>query len=611
MIAAIKNRITKILLGGVSFITKNLSSSLTKLWIFLRSDSAILVWASVVGVLAGLVAVLLKNGVALIRSGIFGTQEFVGWQCILGLGPIIGLTLTYLFIQRVLGGDHPGGGIPATLHALSTRRGALKRTWLFAPVVTSILSVGFGGSGGLEAPAVQAGATIGSEVANQTKRNFRRRRLLIGCAAAASLAAIFKAPIAAIIFAVEVIMIDLTAASLVPLIFASLASLLTAYFLIQGEDILSVTELAPFAIKRLPLYIILGLMAGMGSVIFTKFYMGSSKLIARLSNPWTRIIISGVIVGLAVAIIPSLYGEGYDVINSLFMGSSGDISNDLGYLTNNGKGLVLVGILLLAWALKPILTGLTVGAGGVVGVFAPALFGGALLGFIFALCVNMIFGEGTIPVGNAVLAGLGGMMAGVLHAPLTAIFLASEISGGYELFVPLMLSSALSYTVARSLMKYSIYTRELAERGELLTHNKDQSVLTLMNLKDEIESDFIPVGLDDSLRSLVSIISKSHRNLHPVIDSKGVLRGLIDLQDIREIMFETEKYDVTLVRNLMTVPEFSINQSSKMDDVMDAFERSGSWNLPVIDHEGVYVGFVSRSRLFNAYRRWLKETSEE
>jgi CIC family chloride channel protein len=577
----------------------------------MRSDRAILVWASAVGVLAGLVAVLLKNGVALIRTGFFGAKDFVGWNGLLSLGPIIGLILTYLFIKRVLGGDHPGGGIPATLHALSTRKGALKRTWIFAPVVTSILSVGFGGSGGLEAPAVQSGATMGSEIASRTKRNFRRRRLLIGCAAAASLCAMFKAPIAAIIFAVEVIMIDLTAASLVPLIFASLASLLTAYFLIEGEDILSVAELAPFAVSRLPFYILLGLFAGIGSVIFTKFYLGSSALISRLKNPWTKICISGVLVGAAVANFPSLYGEGYEVMNSLFMGYSDDISNDLGFLTTDGKGFALIGILLIAWALKPILTGLTVGAGGVAGVFAPSLFGGALLGFVFAVSVNMVFGEGTIPVGNAVLVGLGGMMAGVLHAPLTAIFLASEISGGYGLFVPLMLSAALSYTIARYLMKYSIYTKELAERGELLTHDKDQSVLTLMTLKDEIETDFIPVGAGDSLRSLVKIISKSKRNLHPVIDGAGRLQGLIDLQDIREIMFETERYDTTSVIDLMTSVEFKVVGTSRMDDVMDIFEVSGAWNLPVVDEAGVYVGFVSRSRLFNAYRRWLKETSEE
>lgn len=577
----------------------------------MRSNRAILVWASAVGVLAGLVAVLLKNGVSLIRSGFFGVQEMTSMQWILGLGPIIGLSLTYLFVKNVLASDHPGGGVPAILHALSTRKGALKRTWIFAPVVTSILSVGFGGSGGLEAPAVQSGATMGSEIASQTKRNFRRRRLLIGCAAAASLAAMFKAPIAAMIFAVEVIMIDLTAASLVPLIFASLASLLTAYFLIESEDILSVTQLDPFVVSRLPFYILLGLFAGVGSVLFTKFYLGSSKLVSRFKNPWTRIILSGVIVGGAVASFPSLYGEGYEVMNALFMGYSDSISNDLSFLTRNGEGIFLIATLLLAWSLKPLLTGMTVGAGGVAGVFAPSLFGGALLGFIFAIAINMVFGEGTIPIGNAVLVGLGGMMSGVLHAPLTAIFLATEISGGYGLFIPLMLSTALSYVIAKSLMKHNIYTSELAERGELLTHDKDQSVLTLMNLKDEIECDFIPIGANDSLRSLVKIISKSKRNLHPVLDNEGKLLGLIDLQDIREIMFETERYDTTSVSDLMSDLDFTIVQTSKMDDVMDTFEASGAWNLPVVDNDGRYIGFVSRSRLFNAYRRWLKETSQE
>ncbi len=580
----------------------------SRAWEFLRSDRAILVWASLVGVLAGLVAVLLKNAVSLIRSGIFSAQDLSGWKPLLGFGPIIGLLLTAWFVRKVLGGDHPGGGIPATLHALSTKRGALKRTWLFAPVVTSILSVGFGGSGGLEAPAVQSGATIGSEIASRTKRNFHRRRLLIACAATASLAAMFKAPIAALIFAVEIIMIDLTAASLVPLIFASLASLLTAYFLIEGEDILAVTELAPFAVNRLPFYIALGLFAGLGSVIFTRLYLLSSRAISRFKKPLTRILVSGVIVGWAVASFPSLYGEGYEVVNSLFMGYSDDLSNELIPL-KNAQGLALIGVLLIAWALKPFLTGLTVGAGGVAGVFAPALFGGALLGYIFAISANLIFGPGTIPVGNAVLAGLGGMMAGVLHAPLTAIFLASEISGGYELFVPLMLSAALSYQVSKFLVKNSIYTRELAARGELLTHDKDKSVLTLMNLTDEIETDFISVLPEYTLGILVRVIAKSHRNLHPVVDKDGKMMGLIDLQDIREIMFDRDRYDSVLVKDLMVIPDNMIVQSDKMDSVMSKFESSGAWNLPVIDSKGKYIGFVSRSRLFNAYRRWLKETS--
>jgi len=581
---------------------------LRKAWKFLRSDKAILVWASLVGVLAGLVAVLLKNGVSMIRSGIFSVQDLTNFKPLIGLGPIIGLLLTAWFVKKVLGGDHPGGGIPATLHALSTRRGALKRTWLFAPVVTSILSVGFGGSGGLEAPAVQAGATIGSEIASRTKRSFRRRRLLIACAATASLAAMFKAPIAALIFAIEVIMIDLTAASLVPLIFASLASLLTAYFLIEGEDILAVTELAPFAVKRLPFYITLGLIAGLGSVIFTRFYLVSSRAVSRFKNPLTRIITAGLILGCSVASFPSLYGEGYEVVNSMFMGSSNVISGEL-IPFNNSEGLVIIAALLFAWALKPILTGLTVGAGGVAGVFAPSLFCGALLGYTFAVSVNMVFGPDTIPVGNAVLAGLGGMMAGVLHAPLTAIFLASEISGGYELFVPLMLSSALSYSLSRYLVKNSIYTRELAERGELLTHDKDKSVLTLMSLSDEIETDFLQVRPDYTLGTLVRVVAKSKRNLHPVVDEEGILIGLLDLQDIRQIMFDRDKYETTTVNDLLVIPDNLINSDEKMESVMLKFEVSGAWNLPVVDSKGKYLGFVSNSRLFGAYRKWLKETS--
>ena len=581
---------------------------LSKVWEFLRSDKAILVWASLVGVLAGLLAVVLKNGVSLIRSGMFSAQSLINFQPLIGFGPIIGLLLTAWFVKKVLGGQHPGGGIPATLHALSTRRGALKRTWLFAPVVTSILSVGFGGSGGLEAPAVQAGATIGSEIASRTKRSFRRRRLLIACAATASLAAMFKAPVAGLIFAVEVIMIDLTAASLVPLIFASLASLLTAYFLIEGEDILSVTQLAPFDVKRLPFYIVLGLIAGLGSVVFTKFYLISSRAVSRFKNPLTKIITAGLILGSSVASFPFLYGEGYEVVNSLFMGSSDVISREL-ILFDHTDGFAIVAALLFAWALKPILTGLTVGAGGVAGVFAPSLFGGALLGYIFAISVNMVFGPDTIPVGNAVLAGLGGMMAGVLHAPLTAIFLASEISGGYELFVPLMLSAALSYSLSKYLVKNSIYNRELAERGELLTHDKDKSVLTLMNLSDEIETDFLPVRPDYTLATLVRVVAKSKRNIHPVVNENGLLLGLIDLQDIRQIMFDRDKYETTTVNDLLVIPDNVIKSNEKMETVMSKFEVSGAWNLPVVDSKGGYLGFVSNSRLFGVYRKWLKETS--
>ena len=577
-------------------------------WTWMRSDKGLMLWAVLVGIASGLLAVVMKQSVGGLRSVMFAIQGWFGGSWFLALGPILGLAATAYVVSTVLKGDHPGPGIPATLHAISTQRGRMKRTWMFAPVLTSVLSVGFGGSGGLEAPAVQAGAAMGSEVASQTRRHFRRRLLLIGCAAAGSLAAMFKAPVAAIVFAVEVIMIDLTASSLIPILLASLASLLTAFVFFEGEDILTVPTLAAFQASRLPWYILLGLATGVCSVVFSKLYLISQHVISRFKNPRTRMILAGALIGCAVAFLPPLFGEGYEVINQLFLGYSDVLIEDVWMLEGSLALPSLLGWILLASCLKPMLTGFTVGAGGVAGVFAPALFSGALIGFAFALGLNGFIGPTTMPFGNSVLAGLCGMMAGVLHAPLTAIFLATELSGGYGLFVPLMLTSAISFSTSRALMRHSIYTRELAERGELLTHDKDRTVLTLMNLKEELEQDFLPVQAHWNLGQLVEVVAQSHRNLHPVVDGEGNLLGIVDLQDIRQVMFDQNQYLSLRVIDLMTLPLAEVQWDDKMDDVMAKFETCGAWNLPVVE-DGRYVGFVSRSRLFTAYRKWLKATS--
>ena len=577
-------------------------------WDWMKSDQGLMLWAVVVGIASGLLAVLMKQSVAGLRAGMFAIQGWFGGSWFLALGPILGLVATAIVVQRLLHNDHPGPGIPSTLHAISTRRGRMKRTWMFAPVVTSILSVGFGGSGGLEAPAVQAGAAIGSEVASQTRRHFRRRLLLIGCAAAGSLAAMFKAPVAAIVFAVEVIMIDLTASSLVPILLASLASLLTAFVFFEGEDILTVPMLAAFQASRLPWYIALGVVTGIGSVVFSKLYLWSHLAISRFKNPKTRMVLAGVLIGGAVAALPPLFGEGYEVINSLFLGYSDVLIEDVWMLGGKLALPSLLGWLVLACCLKPMLTGFTVGAGGVAGIFAPALFSGALVGFAFALGINGWINPTAMPIGNSVLAGLCGMMAGVLHAPLTAIFLATELSGGYGLFVPLMLTSAIAFSTSRALMRHNIYTRELAERGELLTHDKDQTVLTLMTLKEELEQDFLPVQAHWNLGQLVEVVAQSQRNLHPVVDQQGHLFGIVDLQDIRQVMFDRDQYLSLRVVDVMTLPLAEVQWEDKMDDVMAKFENCGAWNLPVVEG-GKYVGFVSRSRMFNAYRKWLKATS--
>lgn len=574
-----------------------------------RSEQSLLAWAALIGMVAGGMTVALKNGVALLRSAIWGLKEASGWEGMLALGPILGLMATAWFVSKGARGDHPGPGVPATLYALSRRQGRLKRRWMYSPLVASWLTVGLGGSGGLEAPALQASAAFGSEVASTTKRTFNRRVLLIACAAAASLAATFKAPVAAIIFAVEVIMIDLTAGSLVPLLLASLSSLLTAWFLLEGEDVLAAPDLTEFAVERLPLYAVLGLLTGAGSVVFSQLYLWSSAWMRRVKGRAMRIALAGLLIGGAIFLFPSLYGEGYEVINGLFEGESTGLAEDMAIHFFAPQGLLLVALLLAAWALKPVLTGFTVGAGGVAGVFAPALFSGAVLGYVFAIAVNLIAGTDIMPVGNAVLAGLGGMLAGVLHAPLTAVFLAAEVSGGYDLFVPVMLTSALSFQLARHWLKHSIYTKELAESGDLLSHDKDQAVLTLMSLKDEVESDFVAVRPEMTLGDLVQIIARSSRNLHPVLSPDGELLGIIDLQDIRQIMFDREQYDTLNVHELMAAPLALLDVQARMDDVMAHFERTKAWNLPVVSN-GKYVGFVSRSRLFSAYRRWLRETHQ-
>lgn len=585
---------------------KNRATAILQHW--RESDRAIMGWAVLTGFFAGILAVILKKSVGWMHAGLTGIADGLSWTWLLGLGPLLGLLATRWVVRNWLGGDHPGPGVPSILHALSQRHGRIKRTWMFAPLITSSLSVGLGGSGGLEGPSLQSAAAIGSEIGRQTKGTFNRRMLLIGCAAAASLAALFKAPVAAIIFAVEVIMIDLTAASLVPLLMASLSALITAKLFLGNDDILSTPKLELFELSTLPLYVLLGVICGVGSVVFSKLYLGASHGVSWLPSQRLRIWVAGIFMGFALLFFPSLYGEGYQVVNGLFSGQSGMLASDMAMSTLTPTGWTLVGLLMLAWVLKPILTGMMLGAGGVAGVFAPAIFCGALLGHQFSMITGWMGEAWTLPVGNAVLAGLGGMLAGVLHAPLTAILLAAEVSGGYALFVPVMLTSAISFQLSKWWMKHSVYTRELAERGELLTHDKDQSVLRLMNLMDEVEHNYEVVNPHWTLGQLIPVIERSHYDLYPVLDDQRHLLGVVDLQEIREVMFDRELYDRLKVFELMVMPPATIDAKDRMDEVMHVFERTRSWYLPVLQNNK-YVGFVSRTKLFDTYRSWLKEAS--
>lgn len=590
----------------------NLTSLMHRLRAYLlrlRRKHALILMSIMVGTAAGLVAVVLKNSVFAIRYLLttnFATDR-LNW--LYAAYPVIGITITWIIIKKVLRGKHPGPGIPTALHAISKRRGQLRKSQSYASIITSVFTVGFGGSAGLEAPAVQASAGIGSNLAAAFQMSYKTRTLMIGCAAAGSLAAMFKAPVAAIVFAVEVIMIDLTTASMVPLLMASLSALLTSSLLFNETRLFTLERPEAFSMRMLPFYVLLGVACGVFSTYFNKLYLGITRKMQSIKSLPVRLLIGGVALGALVTFFPALYGEGYDILNAF-------LRDDLREATVNSifydlpiRSLVLLVFLFALLLLKAVATAITLGSGGVGGIFAPTLFMGGTLGYLYAKVLDRVSLLSNIPAGSFVLLGMAGLMAGVLHAPLTSIFMIAEISGGYELFVPLMFTAGIAYYTSRLFSKHTIYTAELAAKGELVTHNKDQAVLTLMNIKDEIEHDFTSIRPEWTLRELVKTISTSKRNVFPVLDPAGHLLGIVTLDDLRTIMFNTELYDEVTVDRLMSIAPEIIYFSDHMEIVVKKFDEAGAWNLPVVDGEGKYAGFVSKSRLFSAYRRVLVDVS--
>ena len=559
-----------------------------------------------VGFFTGLVAVSLKNGVHLLQDFVHSDFPGLEFNLYYFLFPVLGVGITAL-ISRFIGG-RPGEGIPVTLHAISKRSGIMRTRSMYAWLVTSLVTAGFGGSAGLEGPSVGTGAAIGSNVARFTHLSHRNRLLLLSCASTGVLAAVFNAPIAAIIFTIEIFSLDLTLASLVPLLLASISGAVTSIFL-QGNDfLLHYKSVAPFDVVHVPWYILLGVLTALVSVYFTRSFFMFEKFFDRLDSDLRRWVIGGVGLGLMIWLMPPLYGEGYETINNLLNGRSHEVFTASMFYTdgNGGEALLLVWLLVLI-GVKIIAASFTFGAGGVGGVFAPSLFTGCTLGFVFARVLTDL-GVAGIDTTNFALVGMAGLMAGVLHSPLTAIFMIAEITGGYELFLPLMIVSAISFAVARGLLPYSIYTKKLAQRGELMTHNKDQVVLALLTIESVVETDFRKVHPEMTLGELVRVVADSSRNLFPVLDEEQVLVGVITLDDIRQVMFDQSLYDTSYVNEYMNRPPALVEATDNMASVMKQFQATGAWNLPVVT-DGKYVGFVSKSKLFSVYRRKLLEFS--
>ncbi|KJD31764.1 chloride channel protein [Tamlana nanhaiensis] len=558
-----------------------------------------------VGFLAGLGTVTLRNLTHYIRL-LFEISFFKNYQnSLYFIFPIIGLLLVYIIKQTWLK-KHIGHGISSTLHAISKLKGIIPRYNIYAALITAPLTVGFGGSVGLQGPAVSVGSALGSNLGRLLHVNTNTRMLLISCAAAGAMASMFKAPIAAIIFAVEVFSLDIAFASLIPLLLASISAVITSYFFLGTDFLLRFQLTDKFQINDIAFYIILGLVTAFASVYFSKVFFAITNFFKQFESRAKRLLIGGLAIGTILYFIPPLYGEGYGIMNNLLKGDHLAAIGTTPFNLDLNNIWIVIALLLGISIFKAIAMTTTFGAGGVGGVFIPTLVMGSALGNAFAKIINNIGFGFHVSESNFTLIGMTGLMAGVLHAPLTAIFLIAEITGGYELFVPLMLVSAISFAITKYYISHSIYTLKLAKRGELMTHDKDQNVLMFLNIDKVIETNFVALKPEMSLGDMLHEgVAKSTRNLFPVTDNEGALVGVILLDDVRDIMFKQKLYDCTFVEDLMhNAPDIIDYKNDSMKTIMNKFQDSNAWNLPVIK-DGKYVGFVSKSKLLTAYRRQL------
>lgn len=575
----------------------------------ISDNNFILIVAGLVGLVAGLAAVSLKSTVHLIQSLLERNLDLTGVNYLYLGYPLVGILLTVLVANGLLK-EKLGHGITQILYSISKNSSIISKTKMYSRMVTSAITVGFGGSVGLEAPIVVTGSAIGSNLARLVHLDYKKRTLLIGCGSAGAISAIFNSPIAGVIFAIEVILTDVTINKFIPILIASVLGQLVTLILL-GEDILFSFKLVDgFSASQTHYFLMLGVITGVASLYFTRLMYATEKQIKGVKNIFTRALLGGIGLAVIILIFPPIYGEGYGTIKSLLDGRSLDIFQRSFFYNLSYKEYLLIAFIFLILVVKPVATALTIGSGGSGGIFGPSLFMGGLTGFLFAYTTNLIFPDANLSLSNFTLVGMCGVMSGVLHAPLTAIFLIAEITSGYVLFVPLMLVSAISFTTISYFEKYSLYTKNLIEKGDLIVHDKDRMVLSLIDLQKIIEKDLLVIRPEAKLGELVELVRKSKRNIFPVVTKDGRLVGIVTLDHIREMMFDVEAQENVVIESLMQLPPAEVEPTEKMQSVMHKFEVTQAWNLPVIE-DGKYVGFVSKSRIFNAYRKKLIRQSKE
>ena len=575
----------------------------------IKEKQFILILSFLVGIFTAIAALILKFLIHSIQNFLTDNFSATGVNYLYLVYPVVGIFLAGWFVRNIVK-DDISHGVTKILYAISRRQGRIKRHNVWSSTIA--ITIGFGGSVGAEAPIVLTGSAIGSNLGSVFKMEHRTLMLLVGCGAAGAIAGIFKAPIAGLVFTLEVLMIDLTMSSLLPLLISAVTAATVSYITTGTEAMFKFHLDQAFELERIPFVILLGIFCGLISLYFTRAMNSVEGVFGKLNNPYKKLALGGVMLSVLIFLFPPLYGEGYDTINLLLNGTS---NADWDTVMNNslfyGYGNLLQVYLILIILLKVFASSATNGGGGCGGIFAPSLYLGCIAGFVFSHFSNDFAFSAYLPEKNFALMGMAGVMSGVMHAPLTGVFLIAELTGGYDLFLPLMIVSVSSYLTIIVFEPHSIYSMRLAKRGQLLTHHKDRAVLTLMKMENVVENDFVTVHPEMDLGELVKAIAASHRNIFPVTDKNGVLLGIVLLDDIRNIMFRQELYHRFTVNKLMTSAPAKLFDTDGMEQVMQTFDDTKAWNLPVVNEEGKYLGFVSKSKIFNSYRQVLVHFSED
>ena len=575
----------------------------------LPEKNVVMILSLVVGIACGLAAVLLKLSIEFIHHNLISLSDKGSYNILTLVYPGIGMLIAMLFVRYIVR-DNIGHGVTKVLQAVSKNESKIKPHNMWTSMLASSVTIGFGGSVGAEAPIVYTGAAIGSNVARYMGLSYKNVTILLGCGAAGAVSGIFNAPLAGVLFTLEILLFNISMTSILPLLLSTISATVVSYICLGMNPPFECT-LSPFSMGNIPFYIILGLFCAGFSVYFTRMTLWLEDKIKSIERPFVRWAISATCLGLLIFLFPPLFGEGYGDLRELLNGGMIDLEGQtvLSFFMRGTWSVPIFFLMILL--LKVFSMSFTNAGGGVGGTFGPTLFIGAIAGFVVSRTINLIAGGGLVPEANFVLVGMAGLMAGVMQAPMTAIFLIADMTGGYELLIPLIITATISYAAARSIEPYSIYTKRIAKKGELLTHDSDQAVLTLLKINDLIETDLVPVQIDYTMRELVDAVAHSKRNIFPVVDSKNHFQGYVSLDDIRGEMFKYECYDTMHVYNFMKSAPAYVYVNEKMDSVMSKFEQTEAWNLPVVTEDRTYVGFISKSKIFSSYREQLKQVSHD